>query len=205
MGAKVLHPRAVELGAVYGVELVVASSFTEEAGTLIHGGVTMEQFNKVRGIAHDLDVAKVTVRAVPDQPGIAASIFEALAEHQISVDTIVQNASVERLTDVTFTVAGDDLRKATPIVEQVAKKIRAAEVVADEGLGKISIVGTGMQTAPGYAARMFRALSDAGINIDMISTGEIRITCIVHRSDVEEALRTLHKTFELEKAAPGEL
>ena len=165
----------------------------------------MEQFNKVRGIAHDLDVAKVTVRAVPDQPGIAATIFEALAEHQISVDTIVQNASVERLTDVTFTVAGDDLRKATPIVEQVAKKIRAAEVVAEEGLGKISIVGTGMQTAPGYAARMFRALSDAGINIDMISTGEIRITCIVHRSDVEEALRTLHKTVELEKAAPGEL
>ena len=205
VGAKVLHPRAVELGAVYGVELVVASSFTEEPGTLIHGGVTMEQFNKVRGIAHDLDVAKVTVRAVPDQPGIAATIFEALAEHQISVDTIVQNASVERLTDVTFTVAGDDLRKAAPIVEQVAKKIRAAEVVADEGLGKISIVGTGMQTAPGYAARMFRALSDAGINIDMISTGEIRITCIVHRSDVEEALRTLHKTFELEKAAPGAL
>ena len=109
VGAKVLHPRAVELGAVYGVELIVASSFTEEPGTLIHGGVTMEQFNKVRGIAHDLDVAKVTVRAVPDQPGIAATIFEALAEHQISVDTIVQNASVERLTDVTFTVAGDDL------------------------------------------------------------------------------------------------
>ena len=205
VGAKVLHPRAVELGAVYGIEIVVASSFTEEPGTLIHGGVTMEQFNKVRGIAHDLDVAKVTVRAVPDQPGIAATIFEALAEHQISVDTIVQNASVERLTDVTFTVAGDDLRKATPIIEQVAKKIRAAEVVAEEGLGKISIVGTGMQTAPGYAARMFRALSDAGINIDMISTGEIRITCIVHRSDVEDALRTLHKTFELEKAAAGEL
>ncbi len=205
VGAKVLHPRAAELGAVYGIEIIVASSFSEESGTLIHGGVTMEQFNKVRGIAHDLDVAKVTVRGVPNQPGIAAGIFEPLAEHQISVDTIVQNASVEQLTDVTFTVAGGDLGKATPIVERVAKEIGAAEVVADDGLGKVSIVGTGMQSAPGYAARMFRILSDAGINIEIISTGEIRITCIVRRTDVEGAVRALHKAFELEKAEPGEL
>ena len=205
VGARVLHPRAVELGAVYDTPIIVASSFTEEPGTLIHGGVSMEAFNKVRGIAHDMDVAKVTVRGVPDQPGIAATIFEPLAEHHISVDTIVQNASVERLADVTFTVSSRELQKATPIVERVAKEIGAAEVVANDELGKVSIVGTGMQSTPGYAARMFRTLYDAGVNIDMISTGEIRITCIVHRPDVEKAVRALHKAFELEKAEPGEL
>lgn len=205
VGAKVLHPRAVELGAVYNIPIIVASSFTDDPGTLIHGGVTMEQFNKVRGIAHDSDVAKVTVRAVPDRPGIAASLFEPLAEHHISVDTIVQNASAEQLTDLTFTVSRGDLAKAVPLVERVSKEIGARAVVADDGLGKVSIVGTGMQTAPGYASRMFRALSDAGINIEMISTGEIRITCIVRRQDVEPAVRALHKAFELEKAEPEEL
>ncbi len=204
VGARVVHPRAVELGAVYGVPIVVASSFTEEPGTLIHGGVDMEQFNKVRGIAHDLDVAKVTVRAVPDRPGIAAGLFEPLAEHYISVDTIVQNTSAEQLTDLTFTVSRDDLAKAVPIIERVAKEIGASEVVANDALGKVSIVGTGMQSAPGYASRMFRVLSEAGINIDMISTGEIRITCIIRRSDVEKAVRALHQAFELEKAEPGE-
>ena len=163
----------------------------------------MEELNKVRGIAHDPDAAKVTVRGVPDRPGIAASIFEPLAEHHVSVDTIVQNTSAEQLTDLTFTVAGADLSRAVPIVERVAKEIGAREVVADAELGKISIVGTGMQSTPGYAARMFRTLSDAGINIDMISTGEIRITCIIQRSDVEKAVRALHTAFELEKAEPG--
>ncbi len=205
LGAKVLQPRAVELGAVYGIPIVVATSFRDEPGTLIHGGVTMEQFNKVRGIAHELDVAKVTVRAVPDQPGVAAKLFEPLAEHHISVDTIVQNTSMEQLADLTFTVAAGDLAKATPIVERVARELEAGAVVAEERMGKVSIVGTGMQSAPGYAARMFRALSDAGINIDIISTGEIRITCIVERDDVERAVRALHEAFELEKAEPSEL
>jgi len=201
----VMHPRAVELGAVCGIPIVVASSFKEGPGTRIHGGVTMEEFNKVRGIAHDLDVAKVTVRAVPDHPGIAARIFEPLAERHISVDTIVQNTSAEQLTDLTFTVAADDLQRAVPIVETVAKEIGAKEVAAEPGLGKVSIVGTGMQSAPGYASRMFRTLSDAGINIDIISTGEIRITCIVPQPDVENAVRALHTAFELEKAEPEEL
>ncbi len=205
VGARVLHPRAVELGSVYDIPIVVASSFSDEPGTLIHGGVSMEQFNKVRGIAHDLDVAKVTVRAVPDQPGIAATILEPLAEHHISVDTIVQNTSREQRSDLTFTVSKEELAKAVPIVEQVAKELGASAVLAEDELGKVSIVGTGMQTAPGYAARMFRALSDADINIDMISTGEIRITCIIGRADVEEAVRALHKTFEMEQAEPDEL
>lgn len=204
-GAKVMNPRSVELAAVYDVPVLVGSSFVDEPGTLIHGGVTMEQFNKVRGIAHDLDVAKVTLRGVPDRPGIAAHVFEPLAEHHVSVDTIVQNASVEDMTDMTFTVAREDLAKAVPVVERIAKDIGAAGVVADDDWGKVSIIGTGMQTSPGYAARMFRALFDAGINIEMISTGEIRITCIVRRADVERAVRALHKAFELETAEAGEL
>jgi aspartate kinase len=205
VGARIMNPRAVELGAVYDIPIVVASSFKEIPGTLIHGGVNMEQYNRVRGIAHDLDVAKVTIRGVPDRPGIAASIFEPLAEHHISVDTIVQNASVEKLTDMTFTVSVSDLPQAESIVQGLAKEVGAAEVVADDGLGKVSIVGTGIQSAPGYAARLFRVLSDEGINIDMISTGEIRITCIIRRQEVEHAVNTLHKAFELEKAEPSEL
>ena len=159
----------------------------------------MEQFNKVRGIAHDLDVAKLTIRGVPDRPGIAAAIFEPLAEAHLSVDTIVQNASVEQLTDLTFTVSRGDLPKAMPIVERVAREIGAPEVVADEHLGKVSIVGTGMQSAPGYASRMFRTLFEEGINIEIISTSEIRITCIVHESQVTKAVRALHHAFELDQ------
>ena len=165
----------------------------------------MEQFNKVRGIAHEPRIAKVTLRGVPDRPGIAASIFEPLAEQHISVDTIVQNASVERLTDLTFTLDAKDLAAATPIVEELAKTVGATDVVSDDELGKVSIVGTGIQSAPGYASRMFRALSDADINVEMISTSEIRITCIIQRADVEKAVRALHKAFELEKADTGEL
>ena len=205
LGAQVLHPRAAELAMVFDIPIIVASSFEEGPGTLIHGGVTMEQFNKVRGIADDPHVAKVTLRGVPDQPGIAAAIFEPLAEHHISVDTIVQNASVERLTDLTFTLASSDLPKAKQIVEEVAKQIGAGEVLAEDHVGKVSIVGTGIQSAPGYAARMFRTLSDAGINMEMISTSEIRITCIMKDTDVEKAVRALHAAFEMEKAEATEL
>jgi len=199
VGAKVMHARAVEVAAFYEMPILVASSFKEVPGTLIHGGVSMEQFRKVRGIAQDLDVAKITIRAVPDQPGIAASIFEPLANAHISVDTIVQNASVEQLTDVTFTVSRRDLHKALPIVQEAGRSIHATDVVTDDKLGKVSIIGTGMTTAPGYAARMFRTLFEEGINIELISTSEIRITCIVNESRVPEAVRALHRAFELDK------
>jgi aspartate kinase len=199
-GAKVMAPRAVELGAVYNIPILVAHSSRDEPGTLIHGGVDMEGFNRVRGIAHDLDVAKITLRHVPDRPGVAAEIFEPLAAAHLSVDTIVQNASEANLTDLTFTIAKVDLARARTTVDQIAKAIGAKEVVADERMGKVSIVGTGIQSAPGYAARMFRTLSDAGINIEMISTSEIRITCIVPEDRVADAVRALHKAFELEKA-----
>jgi len=204
-GAKVMQPRAVEIASVYNVPVYVASSFIEAPGTLIHGGMNMESFNRVRGIPHDLDVAKITLRGVPDRPGIAASLFEPLAAQHISVDVIVQNASAEGLTDLTFTVSKGDLARAESIVRRVAEQIGAREVATDDKVAKVSIVGTGIQSAPGFAARMFRTLSEAGINIEMISTSEIRITCIVRADRVEDAVRALHKAFELEKAHPEEL
>jgi aspartate kinase len=204
-GARVMAARSVEIGSIYNVPIYVASSFSDAPGTLIHGGIDMEQFNRVRGIAHDLDVAKITLRGVPDRPGIAAAVFEPLTAAHLSVDVIVQNASAEGLTDLTFTVAKVDLARALPLVEQVATQINAASVSTDDRIGKVSIVGTGIQSAPGFAARMFRSLCDAGINIEMISTSEIRITCIIDESRVADAVRALHKAFELERAEPSEL
>ena len=199
-GARVIHARAVEVGALYGVEVLVASSFDESApGTLIHRETTMEQANKVRGIAHQDNIAKVTVRGVPDRPGIAAHLFEPLAEAGVSVDTIVQNASVEALTDLTFTVARSDLDRAVEVVNGVLPQIDAREVVSDPDLGSVSIVGTGMATTPGYAARMFRTLFDHGINIELISTSEIRVTCIVRAGQVTEAVNALHQAFALDR------
>ena len=196
-GAK-MHPRSIELAAVYGVPVLVASSFVDAPGTLIHGGANMELRNKVRGVAYETNVAKVTLLGVADRPGIAATIFEPLAEVGISVDTIVQNASVDRLTDMTFTVARSDLTGALGVVRDIARAAGAREVASADNLAKVSIVGTGMQNAPGYASRMFRALFDAGINIEMITTSEIRITCIVGEDQARDAVRALHQVFELE-------
>ena len=198
-GAKVMHPRAVEIGKLHNMPIVVASSFSDNPGTIIHGGVGMELRNKVRGVTHDLNVAKVTVLGVPDKPGIASAIFGPLADAGVSVDTIVQNTSVDGITDLTFTVTRDDIDKAGLIVEPIAKSIGARGCVSSSGLGKISIVGTGMQNTPGYAAAMFRALHQAGVNIELITTSEIRITCIVGEDCVADAVRALHRAFELEE------
>ena len=198
-GTKVVHPRAVELGELFNIPILVASSFTQNPGTLIHGGASMEVRNKVRSVTYDLDVAKITVVGVPDRPGIAASIFQPLAAAGISVDTIVQNASIENITDLTFTVAKSQSAKAMEVAEPIAKSIGARQCVSDSKLGTVSIVGTGMQNAPGYAARMFGALSEQGINIQLITTSEIRITCIIDEPKVKDAVRALHRAFELEE------
>lgn len=199
-GSKVMHNRAVELASVYGLPILVTSSMVDAPGTLIHGESKLEERNRVRGIAHDTDVAKITVRRVPDSPGIAAKIFEPLAEGGISVDTIVQNASEGHLTDLTFTLSRGDLRKAEALMPGICEGVGAPEYAADGNLGKVSIVGVGIQTAHGYAARMFRALFDAGINIELISTSEIRLTCIIDAEKVPDAVRALHAAFELETA-----
>jgi len=198
-GAKVLHPRAVELGELFHIPILVASSFTDNPGTLIHGGVSMEVRNKVRSIAHNLNRGKITVVGVPDRPGIAATIFEPLAKAGVSVDTIVQNASMQGITDLTFTVFKSDLARAMEVVKPIATQIGARECASDDKLGEVSIIGTGMQNTPGFAARMFSTLSEKNINIQLITTSEIRITCIINADEVKEAVRALHRAFEIEE------
>jgi aspartate kinase len=200
VGARVLHPRAVEIGELYGVPIHVRSSFHEGVGTMIVAHVPMEDRKRVRGIAEESNVAKITVVGVPDRPGIAAAIFEPLGAAGISVDVIVQNIGRSRRTDLTFSVAQSDLKAAEKLVKAAAKTIGATRVASAGGIAKLSIVGTGMLGTPGIAGRMFRALADAGINIEMISTSEIRITCLVARDQVEKGVRILHKTFDLDLA-----
>jgi len=158
----------------------------------------MEVRSKARSVAHDLDVAKITVVGVPARPGIAATIFAPLAKAGISVDTIVQNASINNITDLTFTVAKNQLEKSMQLVGPIAKSIGARECLGNTRLGKVSIIGTGMQNTPGYAARMFATLSEEKINIQLITTSEIRITCIIDEDRVEDAVKALHRAFELE-------
>ena len=203
-GAK-MNPRSIELGMVYQVPILVASSFNNEPGTLIHDGDNMdtnvgEIRNRVRGIATDKDVAKITVFSVVDRPGIAAALFDPLAESDISVDVIVQNASVSGTTDLTFTIKQSDVDRAMKVVEEVAQDLGTTNVGKAENLAKISIVGTGMQDSPGYASTMFRSLAEAKINIEMITTSEIRITCIIESDQVAKAAEVLHAAFELEKS-----
>ena len=203
-GAK-MNPRSIELGMVYQVPILVASSFNNEPGTLIHDGDNMdtnvgEIRNRVRGIATDKDVAKITVFSVVDRPGIAAALFDPLAESDISVDVIVQNASVSGTTDLTFTIKQSDVGRAMKVVEKVAQDLGTTNVGKAENLAKISIVGTGMQDSPGYASTMFRSLAEAKINIEMITTSEIRITCIIGSDQVAKAAEVLHAAFELEKS-----
>ena len=200
MGAK-MHPRSIELAAVYHVPVYVASSFNNIIGTLIHDeikGNSMENRYKVTGVAYQLGISKVTVRSLPDQPGIAANLFEPLADVGISVDTIVQNASQDKTTDISFTVATSDLAKTLDEVIPVAQNIGASGVVNDDGLSCVSIVGSGMQNTPGYASHMFRILADGDVNIDMITTSEIRISCIIREEQVLEAVRLLHRGFSLD-------
>jgi aspartate kinase len=199
LGAK-MNPRSIELGAVYDMPVYVASSFSNEPGTLIHGGEhTMEVRKAVTGIAVDRNVGKITVRGVIDRPGVAAGLLQPLADAGVSVDVIVQNASSDGTTDFTFTVAQASVDKAAEVIGSDSS-VEYAEVVTGSDLAKVSIVGTGMENAPGYAARMFSTLSEAGVNIDMITTSEIRITTIIDRDQVQKAVQALHDAFELEKS-----
>lgn len=199
-GARVMHSRAVELAELYGVEIVVAHSVREVPGTLItREDESMEARNPVRGIAHETDVAKITVVGVPDRPGIAYQIFHALAEANINVDIIVQNVSQQGVTDLSFTVNLADLAKAEKVLEPAIRNIGAREVISSSDLAKVSIVGTGIRSHPGYADKMFGALAREGINIVSITTSEIRITCLIEKADVQRAVQALHAAFELEK------
>ena len=202
-GAK-MNPRSIELGMVYNVPILVASSFEDLPGTLIHAGADMnievgEIRNRVRGIATEKEVTKITVYSVIDRPGVAASLFKPLADADISVDVIVQNASVSGTTDLTFTVKSADLISAMDVLRAVSKDLGIKDVGHSTGLAKVSIVGTGMQDSPGYAAKMFSSLSESDINIEMITTSEIRITCLVKEEATADAAKALHEAFELDK------
>ncbi|MBF6604758.1 MAG: aspartate kinase [Chloroflexi bacterium] len=198
-GAQVMQTRAVELGWVNGVIIEVLSSFEDAPGTLIAEDPLVEQRNKVRGLAHDRNVAKVTLVAVPDRPGVAAAVFGPLADAGINVDMIVQNVGHDGATDLSFTVPRIELARTRRLLEPTVGELGFRELTVDPSVAKVSIVGAGIQNAPGYAARMFGALADAGVNIEMISTSEIRITCMIAEEDVETAVRALHAAFELEQ------
>jgi len=198
-GAQVMQTRAVELGWVNDVTIEVLSSFEDAPGTLITEDPLVEQRNKVRGLAHDRNVAKITLVEVPDQPGVAARVFKPLAAEGINVDMIVQNVGHHGATDLSFTIPRVELAKAKRILEPIVRDLGFREMTTDSAVAKVSIVGAGIQNAPGYAARMFGSLADAGVNIEMISTSEIRITTIIAEDALETAVRALHEAFELER------
>jgi aspartate kinase len=198
-GARVISARAVEVAAINKISIIVKNTFDNtQPGTIIQSESNMENVNKVRGIAHQQQIGKITIKGVPDSPGIASSVFKPLAEANIPVDTIVQNSSSENLTDLTFTVSIDDLEAAKKVSKSIVKNIGAKEIDSTDDVGSVSIVGTGMTSSPGYAATMFEALYDEKVNIEIISTSEIRITCVVKQSNVQRAVKALHDAFQLD-------
>lgn len=202
LGAKVLQSRSVEFAKKYNVMLEVLSSFTGNPGTLVTGEVKEMEHIVVRGVAADTNQAKVTMQAVPDQPGIAARIFKALAAASINVDMIVQNVSEQGATDLSFTVPEDDLVRVRACVDALCKEVHARGALYDEKIAKVSIVGVGMRSHSGVAYKMFDALARNNINIEMISTSEIKISVVIERARAVDAVRILHESFELQ-AAPA--
>ncbi len=197
LGAKVLQIRCVEYAKKYNMPIKVRSSFDEDPGTLIcEESPEMEQ-PVVSGVMCAKEQSKITVKGVPDQPGVAAKVFCPLSDQGISVDVIIQNVSQEGHTDISFTLPKVHLNEALRVVEQSAREIQAREVTADSHIAKVSIVGAGMRSHAGVAARMFDSLSREGINIMMISTSEIRISCILEEKYAELAVRVLHDEFKL--------
>lgn len=198
-GAKVLQHRSVELGKMYNVPIYVKSSFNDESGTLVTKENGDMEKELVSGVTYDKDQAKITVVHVPDQPGVAEKIFTPISERNIIVDMIIQNASVEGYADLTFTVSRKDIDEVREILDSVAKDIGARRIDFDEKISKVSVVGLGMKSYSGVASRMFSALAKDGINIMMISTSEIKISCVIKRKYTELAVRVLHDAFELDK------
>jgi aspartate kinase len=197
-GSKVLALRSVEFARNHNVPLHVRSSFTWEHGTWVTSEEPSMEDPIISGVVTDASEAKLTVLGVPDRPGISATLFEPLADSNVNVDMIVQNTSTEGTTDISFTVPSADLKVAEEIVSRVATEMSAVGVTRDDEIAKVSLVGAGMKTSPGIAARMFRCLADANVNIQMISTSTIRISVVIAASDLETAARSLHTEFGLD-------
>lgn len=196
-GGRVLALRSVEFARNHHVPLHVRSSFTWEVGTRVEEEDAAMEQAVVTAVTHDVSEAKVTVTGVPDRPGLAARLFRALADRNVNVDMIVQNTSLHGTTDISFTVPGDDLATSTEVAEGLVTELEATGVTCDAGVARVSLVGAGMKTHPGVTALTFETLADAGINIEMISTSSIRISCMVRATAAEEAVRALHAAFEL--------
>jgi aspartate kinase len=204
-GSKVLALRSVEFARNHNVPIHVRSSFTWEHGTWVTGDTARKgdgvEDPIVAGVVHDASESKVTVQAVPDKPGVSAALFEPLAASNVNVDMIVQNVSVKGTTDVSFTVPKADMKVAEKIVADVAKQIGAEGVTHDDNIAKVSLVGAGMKTSPGVAAKMFRVLAENDVNIQMISTSTIRISVVIAATDLEKAVRALHTAFGLDSGS----
>ncbi|MDQ6854178.1 MAG: aspartate kinase [Actinomycetota bacterium] len=202
-GSEVLALRSVEFARNYGVPVHVRSSFSWEPGTWVREeDPTMEQAI-ISAVTYDTTEAKVTIEQVPDRPGIAATVFRALAEDDVNVDLIVQNVSTAGHTDISFTVPSEELARTLSVMQKVTKETDASGFSNDPGIGRVSLVGAGMRTNPGVAAKMFETLAGEQVNIEMISTSSIRISCVVQERDVERAVRALHKAFELDQDGAG--
>lgn len=195
LGARVLHLRCVEIAKKYGTPIHVRSSFNEIPGTIVREGQEMEKGRVVTGIAHNTNVAKITIKGVPDRPGVASRLFGALAEREVNVDMIIQSASRQGINDISFTVGQEDKHVAVEVAERLAKELEAEGVEHDNGVAKVSIVGAGMISHPGVAAKMFRTIADQGVNIQMISTSDISISCVIDAKDTERVIRALHEAF----------
>ena len=202
-GSKVLHLRSVELAAKYGLKIHLRSSFAPDMGTIVKEEDMSMEKALVKGIGHSKNEAKLTIVGVPDQPGIAAQIFEKVASKNVNVDIIIQNVGENGKTDISFTLPMSDLENAKLICEDIKNELGAKEVKADDQIGKIAIVGVGMKSNTGVAATMFKALAAAKINIEMISTSEIKIACIIEEKQLDDAVRVLHDSFELAKGGKG--
>lgn len=196
LGAKVLHNRSVEMAKRYGVQLVVRSSLNREEGTIVKEETKLERM-LVSGVAADKNVARISVIGVKNEPGVAFKIFNLLAKHNINVDIIIQSIGREERKDISFTVAKQDLKETMDLLNEHKDGITAQNVTSEEDVAKLSIIGAGMTSNPGVAAKMFEALYNANINIKMIATSEIRITVLIHEEDVNRAMRTVHDAFDL--------
>ncbi|MGI6038005.1 MAG: aspartate kinase [Limnochordia bacterium] len=199
LGAGVMQPRAVEVAAQYGIPIVVRSSFSDAPGTIIKGEADVEKDVVVTGVTHDTNVAKFVIIDVPDQPGVAAKLFSSLADKNINVDMIVQTNKQTGRTDMLFTVSQDEMGPTKEILDEICAELGAEKVICSTDVAKVSIVGAGMVSNPGVAAAMFAALAEESINIEVISTSEIKISCLVAKDAVTRAVQAVHRKFELEE------
>ena len=196
LGARVLHNRSVELAKKYNVKLVVRSSLNNNSGTEVMGMAEMEKM-VVRGVAHDYDIAQISVVGVPDEPGMAYKLFRKLADENINVDIILQSTARDNTRDISFTVAKQNRDRAVAIIDKNLDNLRAKKVSYSDDVAKVSIVGAGMVENPGIACMMFKALAEEDVNIHMISTSEIKISCLISPHDVDKAIAAIHKKFKL--------